>query len=325
MGSLHRLVHGTSPSSSPDSGPTRSSSGHDMRGRKTVFTASIKRLLIETATANSYNRRLPLTEVAKQAGVKASDRSLGRIFRSLGYNRCVVRVKPFLNTLMKQKRLDWEQRFQDWAEVDWADVIPSDEAAFNCGQLSGTIWVTRKPSEEYNQDCLVPKFKKLTTVMAWGAICGSQKSELIIWEAEDWGKISSETHIQHIIHPVLFPWWQHLCLQANQSGYIYFQQDGAPAHLSRMTKNELQNLGIGPYIFPWPPSSPDMSPIEEVWKRMKRKITRRNPHPTTVPELRQVIVEEWNNLTPEVIQGYTSSFPERVGDLILAEGSHTKW
>jgi len=68
-----------------------------------------------------------------------------------------------------------------------------------------------------------------------------------------------------------------------------------------------------------------MSPIEEIWKHMKRNITRRNPHPTTVPELRQVIVEEWNNLTPKVIQGYTSSLPEGVGDLILAEGGNTKW
>ena len=191
-----------------------------------------------------------MTEVAKQAGVKASDRSLGRIFRSLGYNRRVARVKPFLNTVTKQKRLNWGQRFQAWAEVDWADMIFSDDAAFNCGQLSGMIWFTRKPSEKYNDDCLVPKFKKLTTVMVWGAICSSQKSELIIWEAEDWGKISSETYIQYIIHPVLLPWWQHLCQQASQSGYIYFQQDGAPAHLSRMTKNKLYDIGIGAYIFP---------------------------------------------------------------------------
>ena len=68
-----------------------------------------------------------------------------------------------------------------------------------------------------------------------------------------------------------------------------------------------------------------MSPIEEVWKRIKRKITRRNPRPTTVPELRQAILEEWNALTPEVILGFTASVSKRVRDLILAQGSHTKW
>ena len=68
-----------------------------------------------------------------------------------------------------------------------------------------------------------------------------------------------------------------------------------------------------------------MSPIDEVWKRIQRKITRRNPRPTTVPELRQAILEEWYTLTPEVILGYTASVSERVGDLIPAQGGHTKW
>ncbi|KAG0128159.1 hypothetical protein HOY82DRAFT_489562, partial [Tuber indicum] len=52
-----------------------------------------------------------------------------------------------------------------------------------------------------------------------------------------------------------------------------------------------------------PTSSPDMSPIEEVWKRLKLNITRRNPHLTTIPELRLAIMEEWNTLTPEIISG----------------------
>ncbi|PUU77795.1 hypothetical protein B9Z19DRAFT_1127829 [Tuber borchii] len=189
MGSLHRLIHDTS--SAASSSPTNES-----RGRKPVFTPDIKRLLIKTATASAYNRHLPLSEVAKLAGIKASDRSLHRIFCSQGYNRRVARIKPFLNAETKQKRLDWGWKFHDWAESDWADVIFSDEAAFNCGQLSGTIWVTRKPSEEYDEDCLVPKFKKLTTVMVWGAICGSQKSPLVVWETDNWGKITSETYIQ---------------------------------------------------------------------------------------------------------------------------------
>ena len=58
---------------------------------------------------------------------------------------------------------------------------------------------------------------------------------------------------------------------------------------------------------------------------MKRNITRRNPRPTTVPELRCAILEEWESLTPEVIASYTESLPERIHDLIEARGGHTKW
>lgn len=99
MGTLYRLIHGTSSASS-------SSPANESRGRKAVFTPQVKQLLIETATPSSYNRRLSLSEVAKLAGVKASNCTLRHIFRSQGYNRKVARVKPFLDAEAKQKRLD---------------------------------------------------------------------------------------------------------------------------------------------------------------------------------------------------------------------------
>jgi len=68
-----------------------------------------------------------------------------------------------------------------------------------------------------------------------------------------------------------------------------------------------------------------MSPIEEVWKRMKLNITRRNPRHNTVPELRHAILEEWESRTPEVVANYTESVPERIHDLLTARGGHTKW
>ncbi|KAG0138305.1 hypothetical protein HOY82DRAFT_476486 [Tuber indicum] len=82
---------------------------------------------------------------------------------------------------------------------------------------------------------------------------------------------------------------------------------------------------MGSYIFPWPACSHNMSPIEEDWKRMKQNITRHNPHPTTISELRQAILEEWDNLTPATIANYTMSVPEQIQDLIIVRCSHTKW
>ena len=176
LGSIHHLIHRNGSANSTASGK---------RGRKPLFTSAIRRCLIDTATASAYNRRLPLAEVAKLANIKASKRSLRRIFQSEGYNRRIARIKPFLTAQTKEKRLTWATNFADWTEDDFSDVIFSDEAAFNCGELSGTIWVTRKPGEEYAEDCLVPKFQKLTTIMVWGAIYGNQKSTLIVWETEN--------------------------------------------------------------------------------------------------------------------------------------------
>ena len=44
---------------------------------------------------------------------------------------------------------------------------------------------------------------------------------------------------------------------------FYFQQDGHPCHTSRMTINYLEENFD--FVLPWPPYSPDMSPIENIW------------------------------------------------------------
>ena len=148
------------------------------------------------------------------------------------------------------------------------------------------MWVTRRPGEEYLEECLVPRFAKQTTVMIWGSIYRGLKGPLIIWDMVNWGRINGPTYINNIIRPRVHPWWTELHEQhLTNSVYIYFQQDGAPAHCSKHATQAFRELGMGNYIFPWPPSSPDISPIEGVWRIMKCQIMWRNPRPTTVPEL----------------------------------------
>ena len=98
-------------------------------------------------------------------------------------------MKTFLTNRAKENQLAWAIDFADWGENDFADVIFSDEGAFNGGEQFGTIWVTREPGEQYIKDCLVRKFKKPTTIMVWRAIGGDQKSGVMIGETESWGKL----------------------------------------------------------------------------------------------------------------------------------------
>jgi len=77
-----------------------------------------------------------------------------RIFGSHGYYRRIARVKTFLSSLAKVKRKDWGERYCDWTREDWHDVIKSDECALSVGQVPGNVWVTRRPGEEFLEDCL---------------------------------------------------------------------------------------------------------------------------------------------------------------------------
>ena len=48
------------------------------------------------------------------------------------------------------------------------------------------------------------------------------------------------------------------------SGYIYFQQEGAATHRSKHATQVFDELGMSSYILPWPPSFRNLCPIESV-------------------------------------------------------------
>jgi len=65
---------------------------------------------------------------------------------------------------------------------------------------------------------------------------------------EDWGHITMESYIKHII-PVLDD-------RLQQHPELCFMQDGAPGHRGGETRAEIQRRNMP--IIPWPPYSPDL-------------------------------------------------------------------
>jgi len=121
QGTLHHIIHSNNI-------PERNL--YLGRGRPLTISPETQQELIDTATANAHNRRLPLTQIADLAGVWIGSRALKRLFASRGYHGRVARVKPFLTAATKSKRQAWGEKYQDWAVEDWQDVIWSDKCAF---------------------------------------------------------------------------------------------------------------------------------------------------------------------------------------------------
>ena len=100
-----------------------------------------------------------------------------------------------------------------------------------------------------------------------------------------------------------------------QLDYVYLQQDGASPYHAAYTQNHLRALGIWGYFIDWPPSSPDCSPIENVWPSIKQRIRRRRPFPTTNEALRIAIQEEWDATTPDELGELVNSVSTRVREV----------
>jgi hypothetical protein len=128
--------------------------------------------------------------------------------------------------------------------------------------------------------------------MVWAAIGIAYRSPLIFLE----GKVTAETY-RAMLHGYRI--FESIQQSAESRGVTlpFFQQDGAPAHTAKATMAWLKNKT--PLIKNWPPNSPDLSPIEMIWAILKRRLRERQP--TNLAEFKQMLREEYSNITQDII------------------------
>ncbi|GBO01584.1 Transposable element Tc3 transposase [Araneus ventricosus] len=77
-----------------------------------------------------------------------------------------------------------------------------------------------------------------------------------------------------------------------------YQHDNAPTHTSSATKNYLNSKNVT--VLEWPPMSPDINQIENVWGIMSRKVYENGGQFYSVNALKTSIESAWYNLEPEI-------------------------
>lgn len=212
----------------------------------------------------------------------------------------------------RRMRLQWAHEHRDW-RADWQQVVFSDESRFNLWHHDGRIRVRRYAGERYLPECIIERHSGRTPgVMVWGAISYHGRSQLL----RIVGNLNSNRYIGEVLEPEVVPFLQGI------PGAI-FQQDNARPHVARNVQDFFSAEHI--QLLPWPPYSPDMSPIEHVWDFVGRRLAR-DPRPTSsTDELWIRIQATWNALPQADIQNLFDSMPRRIAALISAHGGHTKY
>jgi transposase len=98
-------------------------------------------------------------------------------------------------------------------------------------------------------------------------------------------------------------------------------EDNASQHTAKLTKQLHCLNGIDNVC--WPANSPDLNPIENVWRLLKQRVAKR--HPRTLVELRQCIEKEWAGLELSDFARYIENMGERCQAVVDARGGHMKW
>ncbi|EJU00278.1 transposable element Tcb1 transposase, partial [Dacryopinax primogenitus] len=79
------------------------------------------------------------------------------------------------------------------------------------------------------------------------------------------------------------------------------------------------------YLMEWPPYSPDLTPIENLWYQLRAQLLKRCPMPTTLNGVWEAISEEWDWTRREYIERLYESMPYCIAACIANNGWHTKY
>jgi len=148
--------------------------------------------------------------------------------------------------------------------------------------------------------------------MMWAGITSDGRTALVyippLGMTADW-------YVAEILEP-------HVVLFIEGAGRdITLQQDNARPHVARVTLEYLHAMGIE--ILEWSANSSDLNVIEHLWDELIRRVQKRPRQPQTLQELREALLEEWDNIPQDVIRKLVESMRDRCEVVIAANGRVT--
>lgn len=287
-------------------------------GRPAKLSARDKQSIIRQITSGKLDNAVQATNfINSTLSQPVHPQTVRNALKEAGLHSATKKKVPMLKLVHRQRRLKFARNHENWTVEDWKRVLWSDETKINRIGSDGKVYVWKQRGESISDWTTTPTVKHGggNNLMVWGCMGWNGVGKLV----EVQGKMNAEQYCE-ILEDGMVESFEKLDMEEDER---YFQQDNDPKHTSRRATQWFSDNNI--QVLEWPAQSPDLNPIEHLWEHLKRQLQKYATSPKGVHELWERVVEEWNEITPEVCQNLIESMPRRIKAVIKANGGHTKY
>ena len=268
------------------------------KGRHHILTEEnkmeIEELLDEDPLLNSV-------QIVAQANLNCTPRTVRNFLHEQGYVWKPVKSKFQLDPIYFPARANFAKNH---LEDTWEDTVFLDESTFRLN-TSATYCYQKKGKKVIHEK---PKYCQKVNVCA--AISFQGPTMLFTFKENLDAELLKNILIDSILPD---------CRTMHGRRFrLAWDQDSK--HTSLLVKNFLNSRHVS-RLEDWPPLSPDINPIEQIWAILKQALKAYKPKPTTPDELEEVLLYLWQeNISQQLCKSIISTMPDRMKKLKKCKG-----
>lgn len=187
-----------------------------------------------------------------------------------------------------------------------AQLVISDEKKWNFDGPDG--WACYWRDTRVEKRIHVKRHSGGGSVMSWTAFGYHGKCPIVFIR----GNMNAVSYVQ-LLEEYCLPH-----IQQCAEHPVLYQQDNAPIHTAHVTRDWLDaHFAWHPN---WPPYSPDLNPMENMWAIIARQVYPEGKQYEGVDALKQAITAAWAEVTEAIRHNLIDSMPDRMVAVIARDG-----